>query len=55
MIITVGIIGFRFILREFKKRKAELELKKQSDNDMKKFIEEEERNEIANEEEENNN
>lgn len=58
LIVTILIIGFRFILREFKKRKAELELKKQSENDMKKFMEEEEANEnntsTPNEEEEEN-
>ena len=48
LIITLSFVGFKFILREFKKRKAELELKKQSEIDMKKYMEEEEKNEKDN-------
>ena len=45
LIATLSFIGIKFIMREFRKRKAEIELKKQSDIDMKKYMEEEDKNE----------
>lgn len=57
LILTISLIGLKFILRESKRRKAELELKKQSEVETKKFIEENENDDEKKEEEEaeNNN